>query len=89
MNNKNNNSNIIGAHICLEGCHHEANLTFEELEAKTVEQRFNPDTMSYDRAIVCPGCSADTPRRGDFCMNTVIHRVITSYPLVRGTNYDK
>jgi len=75
--------------VCLDGCLHEADFTFEQLESKTVEQRFNPDTMTYDRAIVCPSCSADIPRKGDFCMQSMVHRVLESYPLVRATNYNK
>ena len=75
---------IIGGHYCMKGCLHEADLTHEQFSQALVEERFNAETMSYDKFITCPGCSADFPRKGDFCMNSMVHEAILSYPLVRG-----
>jgi hypothetical protein len=49
--------------------------------------------MEFDRYIVCPQCSSDShksQREGmDYCMQSMIHRVAMSYPLVRGSSYNR
>jgi hypothetical protein len=60
--------------VVFEVCNHQATVSDEFLH-KPIEQQFNPKTMLNEDVFVCPGCSADKPVRGDFCMNSVLHRV--------------
>jgi|SRR5215203_2776025 len=77
---------IVGQHIAMEGCLHEARVSNEQFKGMTVSEVYNPETASYDKYVVCPECTSDNhkPGRQDFCMKSVIHQIAASYPLVKG-----
>ena len=62
-------------------CKHDVTLTLPEIEAKKVEARLNASTGRHDDFIICPKCSADRPRPGDFCTQSHIHRVVLATPM--------
>jgi hypothetical protein len=60
--------------VIFAGCNHEAILTDKQLH-EPIETQFDPVSMHKENMYVCPGCSADYVKPGDFCMNSVLHKV--------------
>jgi hypothetical protein len=71
--------------IALEGCNHQVVLTPKEIGERTVDTKYSGAANSggFENFIVCPRCSgeAGVPRAGDYCMNSVVHRVVMATPM--------
>jgi hypothetical protein len=63
--------------VIFSGCNHSAIMSEMEL-ANPIETQFNPEKLLKEDVYVCPRCA--NGERG-FCMNSVLHPILTATKL--------